>query len=45
MNAKKVIKGFAKTTGKYTLKGLGKGLELTSRGTIKTLNAFRFSVR
>lgn len=39
MNTKKVIKGFAKTTGKYTLKGLGKGLELTSRGTIKTLNA------
>ena len=39
MNTKKVIKGFAKTTGKYTLKGLGKGLELTSRGTIKTLIA------
>ena len=36
---KKVIKGIAKTTGKYTLKGLGKGLELTSRGAIKTVNA------
>mgnify|MGYP000558727674 CR=1 FL=1 len=32
MNAKKVIKGIAKTTGKYTLKGLGKGIELTGRG-------------
>lgn len=39
MNAKKVIKGIAKTTGKYTLKGLGKGLELTGKGTIKTVNA------
>ena len=39
MNTKKVIKGIAKTTGKYTLKGLGKGIELTGRGTIKTVNA------
>ena len=39
MNAKKIIKGFAKTTGKYTLKALGKGLELTGKGTIKTVNA------
>ena len=39
MNAKKIIKGIAKTTGKYTLKGLGKGIELTGRGTIKTINA------
>ena len=39
MNAKKVIKGIAKTTGKYTLKGLAKGIELTGRGAIKTVNA------
>lgn len=39
MNAKRVIKGIAKTTGKYTLKGLGKGIELTGRGTIKTVDA------
>lgn len=39
MNAKKVIKGIAKTTGKYALKGLGKGIELTGRGAIKTVNA------
>lgn len=39
MNAKKLIKGIAKTTGKYTLKGLGKGMELTGRGAIKTINA------
>ena len=38
-NTKKVIKGIAKTTGKYTLKGLGKGIELTSRGAVKTVNA------
>ena len=37
--AKKVIKGVAKTAGKYTLKGLGKGIELTGRGAIKTVNA------
>ena len=37
--AKKVIKGIAKTTGKYTLKGLGKGIELTGRGAVKTVNA------
>ncbi len=37
--AKRVIKGVAKTTGKYTLKGLGKGLELTGKGAIKTVNA------
>lgn len=39
MNAKKVIKKVAKTTGKYTLKGLGKGVELTGRGAIKTVDA------
>ena len=39
MNAKKIIKGIAKTTGKYTLKGLGKGIELTGRGAVKTINA------
>ena len=39
MNAKKLIKGIAKTTGKYTLKGLGKGIELTGRGAVKTVNA------
>ena len=39
MNAKKVIKGIAKTTGKYTLKGLGKGIELTGRGAVKTVDA------
>jgi hypothetical protein len=39
MNAKKVIKGIAKTTGKYTLKGLGKGVELAGRGAIQTVNA------
>ena len=39
MNAKKVIKGIAKTTGKYTWKGLGKGIELTGRGAVKTVNA------
>lgn len=39
MKGKKIIKGIAKTTGKYTLKTLGKGVELTGRGTIKTVNA------
>ena len=39
MNVKKVIKGVAKTTGKYTLKGLGKGVELVGRGGINTVNA------
>ena len=38
-NTKKVIKGIAKTTGKYTLKGLGKGIELTGRGAVKTVDA------
>jgi len=38
-NTKKVIKGIAKTTGKYALKGIGKGIELTGRGTVKTVNA------
>lgn len=38
-NTKKKIKGIAKTTGKYTLKGLGKGIELVGRGAIKTVNA------
>lgn len=39
MNTKKVIKKVAKTTGKYTLKGFGKGIELASRGTVKTISA------
>ena len=39
MNGKKTIKGIAKTTGKYTLKGIGKGIELTGRGAIKAVNA------
>lgn len=39
MNVKRVIKGVAKTTGKYTLKGLGKGVELVGRGGINTVNA------
>lgn len=38
MNAKKIIKGIAKVTGKYTLKALGKGVELVGRGTIRTVN-------
>lgn len=38
-NTKRVIKGVAKTTGKYTLKGLGKGVELVSRGALKTVDA------
>ena len=38
ISAKRIIKGIAKTTGKYTLKGLGKGIELTGRGAIKTVN-------
>ena len=36
---KKVIKGIAKTTGKYTLKGIGKGAELIGRGTVKTIHS------
>ena len=28
MDKKRVIRGVMKTTGKYTLKGIGKGLEL-----------------
>lgn len=39
MNAKRIIKGIAKTTGKYTLKTLGKGIELTGRGTVKMVDA------
>lgn len=39
MKGKKTIRGFAKTAGRYTLKGLGKGLELAGRGSIKTVNA------
>lgn len=41
MNAhtKRVIKGVAKTAGKYTLKGVGKGVELAGRGAIKTVDA------
>ncbi len=38
-NTKRVIKGVAKTTGRYTLKGLGKGVELASRGALKTVDA------
>ena len=39
MKGKKVIKGIAKTTGKYSLKALGKGMELVGRGGIKTVDA------
>lgn len=39
MDGKRTISGFAKTAGKYTLKGLGKGVALTSRGAVKTVNA------
>lgn len=39
MDKKHVIKGVMKTTGKYTLKGIGKGLEIAGRGTIKTVDA------
>ena len=39
MKGKKVIKGIAKTTGKYSLKALGKGMELVDRGVIKTIDA------
>lgn len=39
MNAKRIIKGIAKTTGKYTLKTLGKGIELTGRETVKMVDA------
>lgn len=39
MDKKHIIKGVMKTTGKYTLKGIGKGVELASRGTIKTVKA------
>lgn len=39
MKGKKVIKKVAKTTGKYALKGLGKGIELTGRGAVKGANA------
>lgn len=39
MKGKKVIKKVAKTTCKYTLKGLGKGIELTGRGAVKGANA------
>lgn len=37
--AKRIIKGVAKCTGKYTLKAIGKGLEFAGRGTIKTVHA------
>lgn len=33
MKAKKLIKGIAKTIGKYTWKALKKGMELTGKGT------------
>lgn len=39
MKEKRTIGGVAKTAGRYTLKGLGKGLELAGRGSIKTVNA------
>lgn len=39
MDIKKTIKGIAKNTGKYTLKGLGKGMELAGRGGVKTIRA------
>lgn len=38
-NTKKAIKGIAKTTGRYTLKGLGRGIELIGCGAIKTVDA------
>lgn len=38
MDAKRVIKGIAKTTGKYTCKGIGKGVELVGRAGVKTLD-------
>ena len=45
MKAKKLIKGIAKTTGKYTLKGLGKGMELTgSRSRISRSSGFEICV-
>ncbi len=37
-NTKKNIKKFAKITGKYTLKGLGKGVELAGRGSLRIVN-------
>ena len=37
--AKKVIKGIAKNTGKYTLKGLGKGVELAGRGAVQVVDS------
>ena len=33
-NIKRKIAGFAKITGKYTLKSLGKGIELANRGAV-----------
>jgi len=39
MSVKKTITGIAKTTGKYTLKGIGKGVELTARVGLKTVDA------
>ena len=33
-NIKRTIAGVAKTTGKYTLKGIGKGVELANRGAV-----------
>lgn len=39
MDVKKIIRGFAKYTGKYTLKGLAKGTELIGRGGIKVVEA------
>lgn len=39
MDVRKTIKGVAKNTGKYTLKGLGKGIELVGRGGVKTIGA------
>lgn len=37
--AKKVISGIARTTGKYTLKGIGKGLEIAGTGGVRTIHA------
>ena len=36
---KRVIKGVSKTAGKYTLKGLGKGVELAGTGALKAVEA------
>lgn len=39
MDAKKAIKGIAKTTGKYAFKGIGKGVELAGRGSVRVIDS------